>query len=260
MTARAMWKASLDIAGMQLPVKLYAAVEDRDVHFRLLHAKDKSPVKQRIVDPRTDKEVPPDAIQRAVALEPGVFVVITPEEMAQEAPMPVRTIDVTRFVPRAAIDSAWFLRPYFLGPDGSGADYAALLEGLGTSKLCGIARWSMRGKRYFGALEARDRHLALITMRSAEEVVAAKHLPVPTGGEVRAAERGLAEQLLAALDGPFDPSALKDEYRDRLLAYLDAKARGRRVVSARETSPKASPDLARALAQSLQALKKRRAA
>ncbi len=142
-----MWKASLEVGDVHVAVKLYAAVEERDVRFRLLHAADRSPVKQRVVDPRTDGEVVPDAIRRGVEVEPGVFVVMTPDELERGAPEASRAIEVTRFVPPSAIDFAWYSRPYFLGPDGSPADYAALVEALRESGAFGIAHWTMRGKR-----------------------------------------------------------------------------------------------------------------
>jgi DNA end-binding protein Ku len=256
---RAMWKASLEFGGVALPVKLYAAAEDRDVHFRLLHAKDKAPVQQQMVDPRTEEPVEPDAIRRGVELEPGVFVVLTDEELDALAPEPSRAIEVLRFVPAGAIDAAWYSRPYFLGPDGSASDYAALVAALRDSGLHGVARWAMRGRRSFGALAAHHDVLTLVALRRAEEVVEAKDLARPQAKPVSAAERKLAEQLVAALDAPFDPAALRDEYRERLLEFVEAKAKGRRVRTPREALPKPVTDLSRALEQSLASAKRRAA-
>ena len=257
---RAMWKASLEFGDVAVPVKLYAAAEDRDVHFRLLHAKDKAPVEQRMVDPRTEEPVEPDAIRRGVQLEPGVFVVLDDDELDALAPEPSRAIEVTRFVPAGAIDYAWYSRPYYLGPDGSASDYAALAAALRDSGLRGVARWAMRGRRYFGALAVHGDVLALIALRPAEEVVEAQDLERPDGKAVSAAERKLAEQLVAALDAPFDPDALRDEYRDRVLEYVAAKAKGKRVRTPRESLPKPVTDLSQALERSLATAKKRRAA
>ena len=68
MAARAMWKAALQIGDLKVPVKLYSALEDRDVHFRLLHAADHAPVKQRMVNPETDEPVANEAEQAVVPL------------------------------------------------------------------------------------------------------------------------------------------------------------------------------------------------
>jgi DNA end-binding protein Ku len=258
--ARAMWKASLQLGRYELPVKLYAAVEDRSVHFRLLHAKDKVPVAQRMVDPSTGKEVASEEVRRAVELDRGLFVVLRPEDLAREEPKPSRAIEVTRFVPRDEIDLAWYSRPYLLGPDGKPEEYFALARALEESRRCGVARWVMRGKRYFGALGPREGRLALLSLRSAEEVVAVEQLAVPAGPEVRKAERDLAEQLLAALDAPFDPAMLKDEHRERVLELIQAKAEGRHVRKVQAPAPKPTSDLAEALRASLRAAKERRVA
>jgi DNA end-binding protein Ku len=260
MPPRAMWKAMLALGELSVPVKLYAAAEDRDVHFRLLHAEDSAPVVQRMVHPISEEEIPAEAIRRGIEVERGLFVMLDPEDFAGLAPSPSRTIELLRFVPSDAIDAAWYQRPYFLGPDGDASDYAALREVLRAGELRGVARWTLRGRRYAGALEARGQHLALIALRSAEEVVPARALPEPEGKAASEAELRLAEQLVSALEGPFEPGLLRDEYRERLEAYLAARAQGRRFAKPREAVPKPSDDLSRALSRSLAALKKRRAA
>jgi DNA end-binding protein Ku len=257
---RAMWKASLELGKLRIPVKLYGGVEERKVHFRLLHAKDRVPVVQRMVDPATDREIPPDEIRRGIELEPGVFVVIEPDEQEQAQPEPSRAIEVRQILPRGALDIAWFERPYFLGPDGSNADYFALAKVLGDSDRIGIARWVMRGKQYFGALEPRDEHLALIAMRTADEVVTPEALARPTGPKISASERDLGEQLVAALEGRFDPGELRDDYRERVEKLIAAKRRGKRYAVKEAALPRGGGDLGAALRRSLQAAKRGRRA
>jgi DNA end-binding protein Ku len=252
---RAMWKASLELGKLHVPVKLYAAVEERKIHFRLLHGVDRVPVAQRMVDPRSGEEVPPDEIRRGVEIEPGVFVVIDDEEQDAGEPKPSRAIEVTRVVPRDALDIAWFERPYYLGPDGDAAHYAAIARVLGEGDQLGIARWVMRGKRYFGALEGRDSHLALIAMHTADEVVTARQLEPPSGPAISRAERELGEQLVSALAGEFDPSELRDEYRERVEKLIAAKRRGKRYAVKESSPPRAAGDLGSALRRSIQAAK-----
>lgn len=258
--ARAMWKASLRLGEHELPVKLYAAVEDRGVHFRLLHARDHVPVTQRMVDPASGEEVPKEEVQRGLEVDEGIFVVLTPEELTQAEPDASRTIEVTRFVPRDAIDLAWYRRPYLLGPDGSDADYFALARALAESGRHGIARWVMRRKRYVGALAPRGDHLALVAMKSAEEVVAADQLERPGGPAIGQGERRLAEQLVSTLDAPFEPEALRDEYRERVRALVEAKAEGGSVAFEEPPAPAAPADLSDALRESLRAAKERQVA
>lgn len=260
MSARAIWKASLRISRVDVPVKLYAAVEDRDVHFRLLDAKSKTPVQQQMIDPRTREAAAPEDVRRGVEVERGVFVLFDEAELGRLAPEPSREIEVVQTVPAHAVDPGWYLRPYFLGPDASGPRFAALVQALEKSGLCAIARWTMRGQRYAGAIAAAGDVLALTTLRSPAEVVAARDVSAPTSKEVSAAERKLAEQLIAALDAPFDPADLHDEHRERLRSFLEAKARGRKLRVVEEAVPRPSGDLQRALERSVAALKKKRVA
>jgi DNA end-binding protein Ku len=255
-----MWKAQLELGRTRIPVKLYAGVQDRSIHFRLLHAKDKTPVEQRMVDPRTGDPVPPEEIQKGVEVDPGTYVVLSEQELAETAPEESRAIELLRFVPRDAVDIAWYRRPYYLGPDRSGADYFALAQAVAASERVGIARWVMRRQRSFGVLEARDGHLLLIAMRPANEVVPAATLDAPRTSAVRAAERKLADQLVAALEAPFDPAALQDDYRERVAKLLAAKAKGRSFTVHEPRAPRRTTDLATALERSLAAAKERRAA
>ena len=113
----------------------------------------------------------------------------------------------------------------------------------------------MRGKQYFGALEPREDHLALIALRAADEVVTPEALARPGGPRISASERELGEQLIAALEGHFDPSALRDEYRERVEKLIAAKRRGRRYAVKEAAPPRAGGDLGAALRRSLQAAK-----
>ena len=257
---RAMWKASLALGDVALPVKLYAAVEDRGVHFRLLHAKDAVPVEQRMVDPRTDEEVPRDEVRRGLALEEGRFVVLTPEELSSLEPAASRSIEVMRFVPAGAVDMSWYRRPYLLGPDGDDEGYFALARALRDSGRTGIARWVMRRRSYAGALCSRGEHLALIALHDASDVVSAEALDRPGGPPVSKGERRLAEQLISTLDAPFEPETLHDEYRERMRALIGARAEGRRFEMPEEPVAEPPADLAGALRESLRAAKERRVA
>jgi len=258
--ARAMWKASLEIGELRVPVKLYAGVEERSVHFRLLHEKDRAPVRQRMVDPKDESEVPSDEVRRGVEVDEGVFVVLQPGELASLEPKPSRAIEVTRFVAPGAIDLSWYSRPYFLGPDASDADYFALAAALRKSQRLGIARWVMRGERYAGVLAPHGDHLALVALHDADEVVGVEGIAPPGGAALSAGERKLAKQLVEALDAPFDGEALRDEYRERVEKLIAAKRRGQTYAVEEAPPPRTRGNLGEVLKRSLQAAKERRRA
>jgi DNA end-binding protein Ku len=112
----------------------------------------------------------------------------------------------------------------------------------------------MRKKEYVGALRSEGGSLTLVTLRHAGEVLEASQVPAPTGRTPEPAEIRMAEQLVSALAGDFDPSEFKDEYRERVLAYVKAKAKGKAVTPEPfEREPARDTDLAAKLEESLAA-------
>jgi DNA end-binding protein Ku len=256
MAARAIWKGELKVGSALVPVKLYAAVEDRDVHFHVLQSKTKARVKQQMV---TDDQQPlaKEAIRKGYEVAPGTFVILDEEELQGLKPKESRTIHFSRFVPPAALGNEWYERPYYLGPDGDEGTYFALAEALRKKDLIGIARWTMRGKSYVGALRAEGDYIALIKLRYTEEVLSARELPAPGGRALDQKELRMAEELVGALEGSFDPKEFHDEYRKRLQEFLEAKAKGKhpRLPVIKERTIAAPLD--QQLAKSLAALKPR---
>ena len=257
MAARAIWKGVIRFDAVEVPVKLYAAVEDRNVQFRLLDEESRAPVRQRMVNPATGDEVPFTETKKGYEAERGTFVVLEDEELEELRPEPSRDIEITRFVPPAEIDHRWYERPYYLGPDaaseqGAERDYFALAEALARKDREGVARWTMRQKEYVGALRPEGDYLMLVTLRHAGEVIPASALEAPGGRALAAEEVEMAEKLLSALEDDFDPSRYQDDYRGRVLELIAAMAKGRKLAAPAAAPPKAEPEsLAKALEASL---------
>jgi DNA end-binding protein Ku len=254
--ARAIWKGALKIGTNRVPVKLYSAVQERSVHFHILDTSTKQPIKQRMIDPENDQEVAKEEIQRGLELEPGTFVVIAEDELAKLEPKASRDIEIRRFVRPARINHQWYERPYYLGPDGDESAYFALSKALERNDREGVARWVMREKQYLGALNVKDGYLVLVTLRHAEEVISAKELPKPSGRALDAKEIRMAEQLVAALEDEFRPEDYHDEYRERVMEFIEAKAKGRHP-KLQSIRPKRAPSsLVDALSASLKQAKR----
>jgi DNA end-binding protein Ku len=257
MAARAIWKGTLRIPGAPIPMKLYSAIEGSEtIHFRLLHEKDLTPVEGRMVHPGTGEPVPIAETKRGYVTGGGELVVLERAELDGLAPEPSRDIELLRFVPAAAVDHRWYDRPYYLGPDGEKGAYAALAKALAEHEVVGIARWVMRKKEHVGALLPERGFVMLVTLRHAGEVIDASALPTPGGREMSAKELQMAEQLLRALEGDFDPSEWKDQHRERLMELIEAKAKGRAIPIARARRRRREPDLGDALRKSLAAAKR----
>lgn len=252
MGARAIWKAELHLGDETVPVKLYSAVQDRNIHFKLLHEPDQVPLQQRRVNPLTDETVPYEETRLAFEAERDLFVVLDEEELASAEPPPSRAITVTRFVDPVLINHQWFERPYYLGPDGHEGDYFALAAALAKQNKEGVARWTMRNKGYVGALRAEGPYLMLISLRSADEIIPASELEPPSGRQLAKEELKLAEQLIDALTGEFHPEEFRDEYRHRVQELIEAKQEGKSLPTRKyEPEPASVGSLSASLKASL---------
>jgi DNA end-binding protein Ku len=252
MAARAIWKGELKIGTAKVPVKLYSGVVDRTVRFHILDDRHEMRVKQHMVNPDTGDEVTKDEIRKGYEIEPGKFVIVTDEELESLQPKPSRDIEIVEFVPPEAVSQQWYERPYYLAPDGDEKAYFALVEALKNRNREGIARWVMRNKEYVGALRAEGDYLLLITLRNAEEVISAKNLPKPAGRAPTQKELAMAKQLVGLLEGEFNPADYKDEYRKRVMEFIERKAKGKaprlRAVKTKRQAGSLDSVLARSIA------------
>jgi DNA end-binding protein Ku len=257
--ARAIWKGVVSCASFTLPVKLYSAVQDKSIHFRLLDAKTKQPVKQHMVDADSGKVVEDDRVQRALQVSSKRMVVVEDQEVEKTEPRDSRDIDVGRFVAPEKISHEWFERPYWLGPDGDAKKYFALVEALRDENKEGFARWVMRKKDYAGALRVQGDHLMLVTMRRTNEVIAASELNPPGGREPDKREVEMAHKLVESMEGALDMKQFRDTYRDRVLELVKAKAAGKVLRFPRaKAKPTADKSLEAVLRKSLESAGKGR--
>jgi len=261
MAARAIWKGVIKIGTASVPVKLYSAVQDRSIHFRLLHETDHEPVKQKLVSAETAEPIEYADVRKAFPVSRDKLVLLEKEELEKLEPEDSRDIEITRFVNPDDIDHRLYERPYYLGPDGNTKAYFAAAAALEKKKKEGIARWVMRDKEYVGALLPENGYLMLITLRHADEIIAADALKPPGGRELADRELQMAEQLIDALHGKFDPARFQDEYRARVLDLVEMKAKGKKPKVVPFRAKKVKDDqLANALQASLAKTKTKRTA
>jgi DNA end-binding protein Ku len=161
MPVRALWEGIIRLGNEEIPVKFYAALEDRDIHFRLLHRSDREPVKQKMVDSETGKEVDPGAVRKGAEIRRGVYVLLEEEELAKLDPEPSRIVSVESLVDRSKVGHPRYDRPYFLGPDGDeGAESRRALE----KDVQGSSAGSCAGRKYVGSF-VQEGYLLIITPR-----------------------------------------------------------------------------------------------
>lgn len=227
--ARAMWKGSLAFGLVNIPVELYSAVRDHRPRFRLLHAKDESPVHYERVCQSEGKPVAWEDLVKGYEYERGRFVVLTKDDFNTAALEKTRTLDILDFVDPEEIDERYFETPYYLqASKGADRSYALLREALRESGKIGIAKIILRDAQHLAAVEVIGDALVLTMMRFADELANLDDFRFPSGEGIRPAELKMAIQLVENLSARWEPEKYTDEYRDNLMRVIQAKLKGRK--------------------------------
>jgi DNA end-binding protein Ku len=257
---RAIWSGAISFGLVNVPIKLYSATSPKTVRFHQLHARDGVRIQQRRVCPADGEEVAYEDIVKGFEIAPDRYVVLRQDELDALDPRHTKTIDIEAFVELAEIDPVFYDNAYHVAPATGGAKpYALLLRAMEQAGKVAVGRFVLRTRQQLCALRPADGVLVLSTMLYGDEVNAPERLDELDGlAEVEANERevAMAGQLIESLSTPFDPTAYRDEYRERVLDLIDRKAAGEEIaVQPAAAAPAAVPDLMAALEASVAAVR-----
>ncbi len=251
-----MWKGAVSFGLVMIPVKLYAATEQKDIAFRQVHREDGGRIRFRRFCSIEDVEVAYEDVAKGYELPGGEIVILTEEDMA-ELPLPTtRSIEVVQFTPAEQLDPILFNRSYYVEPEPAGVRaYCLLRDALEDSGKIAIAQVALRQRESLAILRVRDDVLVLETLLWPDEV------RVPAFGfldddiEVRPQELRMASSLIESMTVDFDSDEYHDSYREALQELVNAKVEGRQVVQpeAEEQPAGETSSLADALRASLAA-------
>ena len=257
---RSIWSGAISFGLVNVPVKLFSAVSRKNVRFHQLHDKDGVRIQQKRVCPADGEEVAYENIVKGYEIAPDKYVVIEPEELEALDPKKTRAIEIQEFVDLEEIDPIYFDHPYYLAPDkGAAKPYRLLLQAMQDTNKVAIARVVIRQKENLVAIRATGNVMTMATMVFHDEVVPADTLDeIPDDDEATVSDREveMAQQLIGSLTAAFEPEKYHDEYRERVLELIEAKAAGEELVVQPEEEPQKVPDLMAALEQSLAAAQK----
>jgi DNA end-binding protein Ku len=255
---RAIWKGSISFGLVNIPIALYPATRKEDLKFRLLRAKDLSPVNYKRVAEKDGREVPWDEIVKGYEYEKGKFVVLNEKDFQRVDLEATQTVDIKDFVDLDEIDPMYFYKPYYLEPQkGGDKAYALLREALADGKKVGIAKVVIKTRQYLAGVKALKHALVLELMHFAEELADAEKLHVPKKTEVGKREKEMAEALVKSMTSKWDPEKYKDDYRDALMEVIEEKVEsGGKEIEEKPKEKKPSTkviDLVAVLQESLKA-------
>jgi DNA end-binding protein Ku len=228
--ARALWKGSISFGLVNIPIELHTAVRNHRPKFRMLHAKDKSPVRFERVCIRDGHPVAWEDLVKGYEYAKGHFVVLTKEDFQAAALEKTRTVDIVDFVKAEEIDDRFFETPYYLVPTKGGERaYALLREAIRESKRIGIAKFILRDAQHLAAVEVIENAIVLTVMRFADELVDVSQFGLPGDSGIRKPELEMAKALVNSLAAAWDPEKYTDEYRENLMKVIQSKVKGKKI-------------------------------
>jgi DNA end-binding protein Ku len=254
---RAIWSGAISFGLVNVPVRMYSAIEESDLRFNLIHEPDGGPIGYQKICKAEDKPVEEDEVVKAFEIKKGEFVVVENEDFAAARTEGVKTIEISDFVPYEEIDPIYFERTYYLGPqDGGEKVYALLREAMESTELAAIGKYVLRDRQHLGCLRVRERVITLEKMFFHDEIRPLDEI-APEGSKAKVAktELEMAKALIDQFTGSFDPEKYEDTYRETLVKIIKAKQKGE-TIEAAEPEPEEEPtDLLDALRASVEAAK-----
>lgn len=230
-TRRAIWNGNITIGLINVPVKLFPMIYDKEVSFRFLHKHDGQPLKYQRVCIKDENVIPWEEVVKGYEVGKNEYVVFDNKELEAAKPESDRRIRLDKFVHYLSIDPIYFQRSYVLLPDGSEETYSLLLATLQKMGKAGAGKITLHTKEYPALVYAYKDSLVLTTLRYAYEIVdpqsfeELKELKGPGKTELE-----LATKIINDLSGEFDITEYEDRYKQKVEQLIKKKLKGERIV------------------------------
>lgn len=248
-----MWKGTISFGLVNIPVKMHAATENKDVKLRQLHKECKSPVKYEKVCPVCDKEVKNEEIVKAYEYAKNKFVVLDDEDIeALRKEQEDKAVEIVDFVKLEDIDPIYFEKSYYLSPNEGGSKaYGLLRSALNDTGKIGIAKMIIRSKEQLAVIRVYENALVVETIHYPDEVRSVQDVPnIPEEVKIVKKELDTAKMLIDQLTTEFEPEKYNDDYRTALLELIEEKKNNAQTTTAKD---KPVPDNVTNLMDALQA-------
>jgi DNA end-binding protein Ku len=250
-----MWRGAIQFGLVTIPVKLYLATETGGIGFNMLHESCLNRIQMKIYCPFHDEVVPRSETVRGYEWAKGRYVVVTDEDIESVPLKTVRAIEIEMFVDahREGQGIEFVKQAYYLEPDPIGRKAFELLRQVlaeqGKTAICKIV---LKDREQLAALNPYTKTMLLTTLHWPDEVRSLEELEIPEEEiEVKPAERKMAEQLVASMSGEFKAEEYHDDYRQALMAVIEAKVAGEAPAPAQKVEPTRIGDLMAALEASV---------
>jgi DNA end-binding protein Ku len=234
MAPRANWKGFLRLSLVTCPVALYPATSDSEkVSFNQINRKTGHRIKYAKVDADTGEEVASEDIVKGYKVDTDTYIEVSKDELGDIALESTHTIEIDEFVPKSDIDGRYFIRPYYLVPDGKvGHDaFAVIRETIRSMDKVAIGRVVLTNREHIIGLEPLDKGLMGTLLRYPYEIRDEKeYFDGIQDVKITKDMLDLAKHIVEKKSGTFDPKRFEDHYESALVDLINRKRSGVRIA------------------------------
>lgn len=248
-------KSVITFGMVAIPIAMYTATQDNDIHFNQLHKEDNSRIRYKKTCAHCGKEINSKDIVKGFEYDKDKYVVISDEEIEKIKTEKEKSIQILHFAQLNQISPVYYDKTYQAAPEAGGEKAFELLRSaLMAEQKIAIGKSVMGTKDTLMAIIPREDGILISTMFYADDI---KELQKPYNQpEVSEQELNMAKMLINSMDTPFDPSKYKDEYQVRLRELIETKISGKEIVAAESEGPGRVIDLMEALRASVEKAQK----
>ncbi len=229
-SSRTLWKGAISFGLVHIPVGLHSATSESGIDFDWLDKRSMDPVGYKRINKKTGKDITKENIVKGIAYEPGQYVVLSDQEIADAYPKTTQTIEIEAFVDASDIPFVYLERPYYVAPINKGAKvYALLRETLLKTGKVGVARVVIQTKQHLAALIPSGRGMVLNLLRWGDEIRPWSNLELPPEGlkaaGIKDNELKMAQQLVTDMSAKWNPDDYRDEFKDAVMKLVDQRVK-----------------------------------
>lgn len=225
---KAIWKGSIGFGLVNIPIKLYSAVQNSNLDLDMLDSRDHSRIKFQRINEKTRKEVPYEKIVKGYQMNDN-YVILEEKDFEDASPQKTKMIELENFVSLDEINPIYFETSYYAEPETQGRKaYALLHNALTQTKKAGVGRFVLRNTENLCVLHALGNVIVITKIRFAEEIRSADEILAPVDIVVNKKELDVGLALIEQYTSDFKIDQFKDDYRNELLRIIKAKAEGKR--------------------------------
>ncbi|MEN3004905.1 Ku protein [Dehalobacterium formicoaceticum] len=250
-------KSVITFGMVAIPIAMYTATQDNDIHFNQLHKEDNGRIRYKKTCAHCGKEITAKDIVKGYEYDDGKYVVVTEEEIEKIKTEKEKSIQILHFAQLNQISPVYYDKTYQAAPEAGGEKAFELLRSaLMNEQKIAIGKTVMGTKDTLMAIIPREDGILISTMFYADDIKELqKQYAKP---EVSEQEQNMAKTLINAMDTPFDAAQYKDEYQEKLRMLIESKISGKEVVAAEAGTTGKVIDLMEALRASVDKAQKNR--